>query len=654
MPAARLMRDALAGRATAGFVGRRRELELLAEFAKGEGPALIWLHGLAGMGKTALLREFSHRQALSSESSLIRLDCRLIEPSPEGFLLALQNVLQPTVANVAEAADALSFPAPAILILDSYEALRLLDGWMRQEFVPALKESVRVVICGRYAPGPAWQTALEWHGLLRSISLAPLSECESVALLERAGTAGAEAISVYRSVGGHPLALVLAGATGGGIGGTRSATGSRDVVRQLTQLYLAEVSDPNLRTVVEAASLVRRVTQSLLAAMVPDLYDRKLYDELSALSIAEATSEGLRLPEQVQNAVSSWLRSSDPRRFYAYRRAAWRQVRTELRDAAPCDRWRSTADMLYLVENPGLRNAYFPTGAESLSVERAGAGDRDAILAIANRHERPSAAAAIAQWWQAVPDSFYAMRDDRGELAGFYMAAELLSLRGRAPESDPAMKQLQRHLQAHPLAENETALFLRRWLNRSDGESPSAVQAACWLDVKRFHLALRPRIRRCYGTMIDVDTFAPMLGQLGFVVVDAGSPSPSDAPPFHLLMLDFGPGSFDGWLSGLVAREMGIEAEEFLDTAARELISEEGRVPLTPLEFGVLAYLRERQGKAVSRAELLERVWARRVNAGSNVIDVVIRSLRKKLGARSRMLSTVRGVGYRFRSLPPS
>ena len=104
-------------------------------------------------------------------------------------------------------------------------------------------------------------------------------------------------------------------------------------------------------------------------------------------------------------------------------------------------------------------------------------------------------------------------------------------------------------------------------------------------------------------------------------------------------MLDFGPGSFDGWLSDLVVNELGLRPEEILDTAARELVNEEERVALTALEFGVLTYLRQREGKAVSRAELLGEVWEQRANSGSNVVDVVVRSLRRKLGVRAWMVS---------------
>ena len=54
-------------------------------------------------------------------------------------------------------------------------------------------------------------------------------------------------------------------------------------------------------------------------------------------------------------------------------------------------------------------------------------------------------------------------------------------------------------------------------------------------------------------------------------------------------------------------------------------------------------------GKAVSRYDLMEAVWGYRNETASNVVDVVVRSLRRKLGAESFVVETVRGTGYRYR-----
>jgi len=72
---------------------------------------------------------------------------------------------------------------------------------------------------------------------------------------------------------------------------------------------------------------------------------------------------------------------------------------------------------------------------------------------------------------------------------------------------------------------------------------------------------------------------------------------------------------------------------------------------LTPREFRLLAYLLERPEQVVSRTELLEKVWDMSFDPGSNVVDVHISNLRRKLeeGGARRLLHTVRGVGFALR-----
>ena len=71
-------------------------------------------------------------------------------------------------------------------------------------------------------------------------------------------------------------------------------------------------------------------------------------------------------------------------------------------------------------------------------------------------------------------------------------------------------------------------------------------------------------------------------------------------------------------------------------------------MPLTPLEFGVLRHLSGRVGRTVSRQELVRDVWGTTFTGGSNVVDVVVRSLRGKLGDGAPCIQTVRGSGYRL------
>ena len=118
----------------------------------------------------------------------------------------------------------------------------------------------------------------------------------------------------------------------------------------------------------------------------------------------------------------------------------------------------------------------------------------------------------------------------------------------------------------------------------------------------------------------------------------------------NLAVNDFGPQSVDGWLARLVAAEIGIEPSSILDRDAHEAVVDGRRIPLTRLELSVLGYLQDNCNRAISRASLIENVWGYSYTGGSNVVDAVVRSLRKKLSERASLIETVSGVGYRMRN----
>jgi two-component system OmpR family response regulator len=85
-----------------------------------------------------------------------------------------------------------------------------------------------------------------------------------------------------------------------------------------------------------------------------------------------------------------------------------------------------------------------------------------------------------------------------------------------------------------------------------------------------------------------------------------------------------------------------------VDTGSREVRRDGKVVEVTPKEFAVLAYLVRNQGRVMSRTLITEYAWGYHFDPGTNVVDVVINRLRKKIdqGFPQRLIHTVRGVGY--------
>jgi two-component system, OmpR family, response regulator len=100
---------------------------------------------------------------------------------------------------------------------------------------------------------------------------------------------------------------------------------------------------------------------------------------------------------------------------------------------------------------------------------------------------------------------------------------------------------------------------------------------------------------------------------------------------------------------GPVERPTSLTVGPFTLDPARQSVAVHGEpLELSPREFALLSTFLRRPGTLFSRAELLDRVWDSAYDAGSNVVDVYIRYLRRKLEPHQaeRYLVTVRGRGY--------
>lgn len=88
-----------------------------------------------------------------------------------------------------------------------------------------------------------------------------------------------------------------------------------------------------------------------------------------------------------------------------------------------------------------------------------------------------------------------------------------------------------------------------------------------------------------------------------------------------------------------------------LDTRTRVATRGDVRVDLPAREFALLEYLMRHAGQVISRQQILDAVWGIGFDTESNVVDVYVSYLRKKLdsGAHRSAIETVRGAGYRVR-----
>jgi two-component system, OmpR family, response regulator len=90
-----------------------------------------------------------------------------------------------------------------------------------------------------------------------------------------------------------------------------------------------------------------------------------------------------------------------------------------------------------------------------------------------------------------------------------------------------------------------------------------------------------------------------------------------------------------------------------LDRITREVTCDGRVIELTTREFNMMEYLMRSPGRVFTRTQILEHVWGYDFNPNTNVVDVCIQRIRKKMDGMGgdNWIESVRGVGYRFRKL---
>jgi DNA-binding CsgD family transcriptional regulator len=552
--------ERVAEAASRTFVGRRVELGFLRDAIAGDELPfhVAFVHGPGGIGKSRLVQALL--ASLDPDTRGVHLDCRNLEPTPRGFQTGMARALgfSPEDSSLDLVAEWLTRDARrTVVALDTYEVFGLLDAWLRTTFLPMLPASVVTVIAGRERPHASWRTAPGWAGLVEDIALSALNHSDAMQMLRARGLSELQAARANSFARGHPLALELVAAAFQDEPETGLAAFAVDgVPEELIDAFLARLPANTIATI-EAASISRRITEPILRALLGRADVRDEFDALRRLPFVERTAEGLLLHDVVRDTVARDLAVRDPEAYAGFRRRASRFF-TEQARGPRVDLWQATADLIYLIKNPLLRDACFPSGGTDHSVEPATPADESAIRAIADRHETPTAAALLLRWWDRHPETFAVARDPAGKVAALVQVAQIDAIDPEILDEDPIAATWCRHLRGCPPRPGHCVLAMRRWLGRESGEGPSAPVGACWLDVKRVYMQLRPNLSRLYSSIVDLAAQAPVFVPLGFA--PAGDPVRVDGVDHHPVWLDFGPGSVDGWLSRLIDAEVEAEA----------------------------------------------------------------------------------------------
>jgi hypothetical protein len=222
------------------LAGRDAELRLLRQVTTPGGPVVAYVHGPAGIGKTALV---SALDACLEDERVRRLHVAggAVEPTPSAILMAFGRVLGHKTRTVAELAAVLgTVEDVTVVLVDDVDTWRLAASWLRVDLLPALPANTRFVLAGAVPPPAAWST--EYGQYFLDIKLGALPRTESDAAVAAMGLSTETAERIWQLSGGHPLGLRMAihAARAGSLGTTRDAG-------ELANTILQAIGDSDLR-----------------------------------------------------------------------------------------------------------------------------------------------------------------------------------------------------------------------------------------------------------------------------------------------------------------------------------------------------------------------------------------------------------------------
>lgn len=474
------------------FVGRQYECDLFhSALTAAELPFnVLYLFGPGGIGKSSLLREYSHLAA-QADVALIQIDGRLVEPNPDAFLKMIQLSLDlPQESLWAELARR---QQRTVILIDTAELLIPLDSWWQEEFLPRLSDNVLVVIAGRTPPGPRWRSDPGWQQIMRVHRLHNLAPEESRAYLMRRQVRASAHGAVLDFTYGHPLALSLvADLYAQSPDVVFMPEQAPDMIKTILDQFLQELPTPSHRAALEACTLVRLMTEPLLAQMLQldEEEAHTLFAWLRQLSFIDADRYGLFPHDLAREALAADLRWRNPERYarlYAQARDFY-MVQVPLLSAR--EQRRLLADYIYLRrDNPMVRPYFEWQLSGAIFTDTLRPQDEPHLLEMVARHEGNESAQLAAYWMQEQPEGVFVMRQAGGWPAGFLCVVALEKTNADDQARDPAVAACWAFLQkSAPLHAGERATLFRFWLAAADYQAVSSVQSSIFLNIVQHYL----------------------------------------------------------------------------------------------------------------------------------------------------------------------
>ena len=644
----RTLGERLALRDERAFVGRAQELARLERMFAPEGAASVaFVHGRGGIGKSALLRELARRGSRRGWNARF-VEGRDLAPTPDALEDALSGVRG---------------DERPVLVLDSYERMAALGGYLRRGLLPSLAEDALILIGSRQPPEGAWFRE-GWEHLTLELELGPLPDRAAAELLSARGIgdepARGEALAWAR---GSPLALTLAAEVIDADPQWRQGSAARR--SEMLRALLARVAESELDAThgetLKVAAIARVTNRELLAEVLPGADADDAFEWLATRTFAEPVGEGIALHEEIRSALRDELRIEDQTRERELRRRIADHLYGRL---AAGERLR-TIDLAHLIENPAIRWGYSWEGSSRFHVDDVRPGDVERIEAVLEGTPYAEHWRGTRRYFEQSPEHVAVARDADERACGYAVAVSPGTAPGFA-RADPVLGGWLEHARASA-ADGEAVL----WRDSVDltRDAESGVMAMLGMagilrsTLENPRFAYLPINRALPGAA----AFSAALGARHLAELDIRQ----SALEIECHLVDYGPGGILAAQRDLVYRELGITPPPAAESgragvdfatvrAALRSLKVPHELAASPLATGGtpearVEHVRELLGGAAERAfgttddeRLLQRVLVRGYVDPASSHEVAARELHLSRSAYFRRLraATARVTDY--------
>ncbi|GIJ70973.1 hypothetical protein Voc01_058900 [Virgisporangium ochraceum] len=492
------------------LVGRRRELASFDDAVAGRSSRrVLFVHGQGGIGKTTLLQEFRAR-ARAAGRRVVQIDGRDVDPSPRGLEAAVRQALDGGDEPVER------LLAGAVLLVDGYEQLAAIDGWVRDGLIPRLRADSVAVLAGREPPAAPWRADPGWRQVVAVHRLDPFDPAESEELLVLAGVAAPLRQRLLPLGRGHPLTMALLAdlAVSGEVPDTLAD--APDLITALLESFLDDVPGDAHLTGLVTCAIAWLTTEDLLARLVGSDAP-EVWTWLTRRPFITAGPRGLLLHHLARDVLDAEFQRRAPERYRATRWTIYAHAVDGLRAGSDLDRRLHAQQLMCLMRTSPLAHAISTLRAQgSATVAPGHPVDHDEVCAILERFEGPVSAELARAWLREQPDQLSVVRAGDG-IAG--LAINLLCPSGCAlDDRDPAVRAALDHVARHaPLRPGER-VFIARYLAAA-GEYQRGLYALLVACVSSIIEWLTRPLAWAFIVVVEVDHWAPFFDYMAFAPV---------------------------------------------------------------------------------------------------------------------------------------